>query len=499
MYRRSLAMKLILSILSMMTILMAVNVFTIVRSNNEAALSTFRNYSEGLTTHLVSQFDVKRYEMFLQDQRETETYWDIRNQLNLFRQQIGALYVYTMMPGEQGKPIVLIDGQPADSDMASPIGETTDVTPNAYIQTIMQGHNNSTAIIHDDKYGDYLTAGTPIRNKDGKIIGALCIDMPADDLNDIVKSVQAEQLPSILLLSIGLLLAFAIILFWIIRSITQPLKRLSHSTSIVATGDLRETLTTKSKDEIGELTNNYNDMVSRLREIIQHVRGSSVQVSSASEELQLTVEQTAEATAEVSMMMEAMAEGSRNQLKMAETSTRSISQMVEGIRQIERQAKSVLTNSRRSAEQAGHGTESVRHAERQLDSVGEAAHRAASVITDLNERSLQITNFLESIQAIANQTNLLALNAAIEAARAGEQGKGFAVVAGEVRKLAEQSKAFSLEISHLLSAMNETASLAIQEMDFVSQEIQQGKLAVAEAGSAFGGIVSICEQVLIQV
>jgi tripartite ATP-independent transporter DctP family solute receptor len=77
----------------------------------------------------------------------------------------------------------------------------------------------------------------------------------------------------------------------------------------------------------------------------------------------------------------------------------------------------------------------------------------------------QIFNIINLVRSVSDKTNLLALNAAIEAARAGDHGKGFNVVAGEVRGLADKTKASTVNIRKVLSdleARGKSAGVAIE-------------------------------------
>jgi methyl-accepting chemotaxis protein len=92
----------------------------------------------------------------------------------------------------------------------------------------------------------------------------------------------------------------------------------------------------------------------------------------------------------------------------------------------------------------------------------------------LYQRSQEIGEITGAIRSIASQTNLLALNAAIEAARAGEHGSGFAVVADEVRKLAEQSEVSAKQISDLITLVQQDTDSAVQTMNKVTSEVEEG-------------------------
>jgi methyl-accepting chemotaxis protein len=81
-----------------------------------------------------------------------------------------------------------------------------------------------------------------------------------------------------------------------------------------------------------------------------------------------------------------------------------------------------------------------------MKSAIDITNTVSSSITQLSDLTKSIDQIMSFVDDISEKTNLLSLNAAIEAARAGEAGKGFAVVASEIRKLAEQSKASTVNV-----------------------------------------------------
>ncbi len=95
------------------------------------------------------------------------------------------------------------------------------------------------------------------------------------------------------------------------------------------------------------------------------------------------------------------------------------------------------------------------------------------VFSDVQQATQKIHNTVHAIADISELTNLLSINAAIEAARAGEHGKGFKVVSDEVKKLAEQSKNLTNDISRLLKNLEKNISSSESNLA-VYEEISNG-------------------------
>ncbi|AGL16367.1 methyl-accepting chemotaxis sensory transducer [Actinoplanes sp. N902-109] len=112
------------------------------------------------------------------------------------------------------------------------------------------------------------------------------------------------------------------------------------------------------------------------------------------------------------------------------------------------------------------------------------ADTLAGAATELAATSSEIAEATDLITSIAEQTNLLALNATIEAARAGDAGKDFAVVASEVKDLAQEAGATSVEgVGQTRQASSEVAGTAEQLRVLVTAFRVRGR--AAGRGGAF--------------
>lgn len=86
-------------------------------------------------------------------------------------------------------------------------------------------------------------------------------------------------------------------------------------------------------------------------------------------------------------------------------------------------------------------------------------------LSDLRRAVGAVGRVIRLIRTIAEQVNLISLNATIEAARAGASGRGFAVVAQEVKELANQTAAATLDVQSLVAAIETASEAAAERVD----------------------------------
>ncbi|WP_214878309.1 methyl-accepting chemotaxis protein [Exiguobacterium sp. ERU653] len=273
---------------------------------------------------------------------------------------------------------------------------------------------------------------------------------------------------------IGMFGVAAILLYFVLRSILRPLRVLTEGAERIKAGDLTEPITVSSNDEIGRVSESFNEMSDSLRMVLLRLDDSISQVAASSQELMANSAQNTMSSEQIVQAVDQMAlsaDGSKRQLDDNATSLQAITS---GIMRISESSMDVSELSRETSNEAEDGSTTVKENVKQMQAIDASVVTFEGVIQSLANRSNEIGEIVTVINGIAEQTNLLALNAAIEAARAGENGKGFAVVASEVRKLAEQSQQSTKQIAGLIDRIKHETEQSVHLMKEVSTHTKAG-------------------------
>ncbi|BAU26322.1 methyl-accepting chemotaxis protein [Aneurinibacillus soli] len=348
-----------------------------------------------------------------------------------------------------------------------------------------------------EAYQTYLSKMVPARDNLNKILNDIAIynkDL-AEKTNEESNTKSTQIIDLMIFLTVVSLVLCSGIGILISRMITRPLKEVQALMQKAKEGDLTVYGTYQSKDEIGMLTTDFNDMIVQLRGIIKQVSDNAVNLSASAQELSAGSEQTSQATQHIAAAIQEVAGGAETQVKGTEESARAIEEMAIGINKIAESSSFAAESSNEAIKNAENGSQIVQKAIEQMRDIHSSVGESAETVKQLGLRSNEIGKIVEVITGIAAQTNLLALNAAIESARAGEHGRGFAVVADEVRKLAEQSKESAESIALIIEQIQSETSTAVATMEKGTQDVENGVNIVQKAEEAFEHIVQSIENI----
>ena len=233
------------------------------------------------------------------------------------------------------------------------------------------------------------------------------------------------------------------------KKVSNIIILLAKDIMAMSTGDLTIEIPQgfeKKNDEWGDIARGWKKAMDNFNSVINTVRHSAEQVTTAANEVLIGNNDLSERT--------------ESQASSLEETAASMNEMASAIKE--------------SAEGVAQSTSIVIDAKEYINKAGVIIEDSVHKMDNVYEASAKIMDITKLIENIAFQTNILALNASVEAARAGDQGRGFAVVASEIRNLAQNTQESVKNITSLITDSNDKIKLAassVQESKTIFNEI----------------------------
>ena len=318
------------------------------------------------------------------------------------------------------------------------------------------------------------------------------------------------------LITIILTIISVIVIIRLARQLSLPLIELSETTQQLATGNLELQAKVKGTFETKTLANNFNNLVSQVKESLQIQKNLTEEQRQEKEQLELAIytlideigdatdgdltvranldslelstvadlfnaiidnlqEIAVEAKQSSSQVGSSLQQNEAAIQKLAEQATNEAKETRDILKSVAKMSQSIQTvaaNANRAEKIADDTYNTVLNSTSNMDSTVDSILNLRTTVGDtankmqrLAESSQKISQAVTLIEEITLKTNVLAINAGAEADRAGEYGRGFSVVAEQVGILAEQSKAAIKEIASIVNGIQAETQEVKQAME----------------------------------
>jgi len=284
-----------------------------------------------------------------------------------------------------------------------------------------------------------------------------------------------------ILVAVVILSLLAIIGSVILRSVLLALAAVTNRMRDMAEADadLTARLNIQTTDEVGILAGYIDTFVAKIASVLGGVKnatdslgGTAVEMYATSKQQETTIHHFGASTTQIAAAVR----------EITVTGNELVSTMGE-----------VETVAKKSASLAANSRTDLAEMKSVMQQLADQSASISEKLEQINVKTKDITGVVVTITKVADQTNLLSVNAALEAEKAGEHGRGFLVVAREIRRLADQTAAATLDIEHTVKHMQSAVSTGVMEMDKFSSQVTNSVSQVETIGITLGNIIESVE------
>lgn len=288
-----------------------------------------------------------------------------------------------------------------------------------------------------------------------------------------------------------LIFAATILGYLYASNFSKPIIKLMQLMKTAEEGDLTVSAPVKGSDEVAQLCSSFNNMMDKIKQLINQTQGVITETLNSSEILTTSTTQSVSTIQELAIAVSEIAQGTTTQALDAQKSTQDMATLSNSMENVTEKTAHLLTNTDGAKTLIETATSTMHSLTTTMNSSLEMSSNICTSIVELNTLNKNIEDIMKLVDSISEETNLLALNASIEAARVGEAGRGFAVVANEVRRLADESKSSTVNVRTTLSTINQKMNDTVSLANKSQQVIQNQEKVVEETHKVFFNIVEI--------